>query len=337
MHKILTLIAKVSRDGSGWMLLFKAGWGELAGGVKYLVDKTAFDLVQRHVAGMGNEVVFDYEHQTLKDVEAPAAGWIKELAWEDGVGIKARVEWNEKAAEYLAKNEYRYFSPVFFVRKSDRRIYGLHSSALTNTPKTKHLTPILAKLEAGLDQSKEEPMDRKQLIAALGLKEDATDAEILAAVAKLGIAVPDEDTRGIVSKAVLSALDLEDDANESTVVASINVLKQEKQTSVSAAEFQALKNDLAARDARDAVSAAIAKGKVIPAQKDWALDYATKDPDGFAQYVAKAPQAVPVDKLPGKTEIVQTGELTQTDLAVAGQMDLDPEDLKKYGLEVKHG
>lgn len=337
MHKILMLIAKINRDESEWMLLFKAGWGELADGVTFLVDKTAFDLVQDHVAGMGNEVVFDYEHQTLKDVEAPAAGWIKELIWEEGVGIKARVEWNEKAAQYLAKNEYRYFSPVFFVRKSDKRICGLHSSALTNTPKTKHLTPILAKFEAGLDPSKEDTMDRKQLIAALGLKEDATDAQILAAVAKLDIAVPDEKSMEIVSKAVIAALDLAEDANESMVVASINVLKQEKQTSVSAADFQALKDDLAARDAREAVAAAIAKGKVIPAQKEWALDYATKDPDGFGLYVAKAPQAIPVGKLPGKTETAQTGELTETDLAVAGQMDLDPEDLKKFGLEVTHG
>lgn len=330
MHNILTLIAKVSRDASGWMLLFKAGWGELADGVKYLVDKTSFDLVLGHVAGMGNEVVFDYEHQTLKDIEAPAAGWIKELAWEDGVGIKARVEWNEKASQYLAKNEYRYFSPVFFVRKSDKRVCGLHSSALTNTPKTKHLTPILAKLEAGLDQAKEDPMDRKKLIAALGLKEDATDVEIIAAVAKLGIAVPEEKAREVVSKAVISALDLGDDANESTVVASINVLKQENAAGVSRADFIAMKEKIALRDATDAVGLAIAKGKVTPDQKDWAMNYAQKDPEGFSTYVAKAPQVIPVNDLPGKTRTATDPAADEAVVAVAKMMGVDLEDIKKY-------
>jgi len=330
MHKILTLIAKVSQDGSGWMVLFKAGWGELAGGVKYLVDKTAFDLVKSYVAGTGNEVVFDYEHQTLKNMEAPASGWIKELAWEDGVGIKARVEWNEKASGYLAKKEYRYFSPVFFVRQSDKRVCGLHSSALTNTPKTKHLTPILAKLEAGLDQSKEDPMDRIKLIAALGLKENATDDEIMAAVAKLGIAVPEVKDREIVSKAVTAALDLEDTANESMVVASINVLKQENSTGVSAEDFNALKEKMAERDATDAVSKAIAKGKVTPDQEDWAMVYAKKDPEGFATYVVKAPQVIPVDKLGGKTQTATDPAADEAVVAVAKMMGVDMEDIKKY-------
>lgn len=327
---LVTLTAKVSRDVDGWMLLFKAGWGELADGVKFLVDKTAFDLVKDHVAGMGNEVVFDYEHQTLKDVQAPAAGWIKELAWEEGVGIKALVGWTEKAAQYLAKDEYRYFSPVFFVRKSDKRVCGLHSSALTNTPKTKNLTPILAKLDAGADPTKEEIMDRQKLIAALGLPENATDADIMAAVAKLGVAVPEEKEAPIVSKAVLSALDLEDNANESTVVASINVLKQENKVSVPAAEFQALKAKMAARDARDAVDTAIAKGKVTHAQKEWAMDYAAKDPDGFAQYVAKAPHAVPVDALPSHAYKPQDPGIDDAVKQVASLMAVDLEDIKKY-------
>lgn len=334
MNRILSLTAKIDRtdQDKGWMLLFKAGWGELADGVTYLVDKTAFDLVREHVAGMGNEVVFDYEHQTLKDVQAPAAGWIKELAWADGVGIKARVEWTDRAADYLAKNEYRYFSPVFFVRKSDNRVCGLHSSALTNTPKTKHLTPILAKfkLEAGTD-NKERRMDRKKLIAALGLAEDATDADILSAIAKqAGVAIPQAQEREVVSKAVISALDLEETANESAVVASINVLKQERAAGVSAADFAALQEKMAAREATDAVAKAIAKGKVTPDQKDWAMAYAKKDPEGFGVYVAKAPQVVPVDRLPDKTPEAADPVMDDAVAAVAKMMGVPLEDIKKY-------
>lgn len=335
MHKIFHLIAKINKDESKaleWMLLFKAGWGEIKGEGKFLVDKNAFDLVKKYVATQGNEIVFDYEHQTLEGVQAPAAGWIKELAWEDGVGIKARVEWTDTAAEYIAKNEYRYFSPVFFVRKSDNRVCGLHSIALTNTPKTKHLTPILAKLEAGLELEtfKEETMDRKKLIADLGLKDDATDEQILAAVAKLGVKLPEAQTKEVVSKAVIAALDLSDTDGETEVVANIHALKQSEKTSVSVEDFNKLTAKISDRDAKDAVVAAMAKGKVTPDQKEWAMDYAKSNLKGFETYVAKAPVVVPLEKLGEKTEEADDGKLTDETLAVAKMMDNSEDDIKKF-------
>jgi phage I-like protein len=341
--KVRFLISKIKASAldAEWMLLFKAGWGKLADGVQFFVDQQSFDLVQAHVAEYGNEIVFDYEHQTLKDVKAPAAGWIKKLEWEDGVGIKALVEWTQAAAKHIEEKEYRYFSPVFFIRKSDKRVCGLHSSALTNKPLTTNLTPILAKLEAkfapGSHKHKEDQMTREQLIAALGLDKDATDEQILAAVAKAGVTIPEADTAEVLPEAVVAALELDDTADTSAVVASINVLKQAQKTGVSAADFKALQDKIADRDANDAVKAAVAKGKVTPDQKDWALTYAKNDPDGFAQYVAKAPVVVPVDQLPGKKREQASGEPTESDLAVASMMDVDPEDLKNYGTEVKHG
>ncbi len=341
MHKILHLIAKLDKEGEApeWMLLFAAGWGELADGVKFFVDRQAFDLVAAMVQARGNEVVFDYEHQTIKGDKAPAAGWIKELKWDEGKGILARVEWTDEAAGYIARGEYRYFSPVFFIRKTDRRVCGLHSSALTNTPKTNNLTPILAKLEAGLGKNKEESMNREQLIAALGLKEDATDAEILAAVAKAGVEMPkaESETKKVIPEKVTAALGLSATDGESAVVASIHALKQGAENGVSVVDFKALQDRLAERDAKDAVAAAAKAGKITPAQSDWAMAYAKDDLAGFNAFVAKAPMVVPVDKLPEKKEKTQTGEPTASDMAVASQMDLDPEDLKKYGMEVKNG
>ena len=66
-------------------------------------------------------MVVDYEHQTLSDREAPAAGWIKKI---DGLAIKAKdglwaiAEWTEKARQYIQNKEYRYFSPVFWINPS---------------------------------------------------------------------------------------------------------------------------------------------------------------------------------------------------------------------------
>jgi len=335
MLRILHMIAKIDKNESKapeWMLLFKAGWGELATGETFLVDEQCLALIKKYITTRGNEVVFDYEHASLEKEAAPASGWIKELVWEDGVGIKARVEWTEKAAKFIAKKEYRYFSPVFAVRKSDSRVCYLDSVALTNRPKTNNLTPILAKLEAGLgkETKKEKTMDRKKLIAALGLKDDATDEEILTAVAKLDVKLPGEKTKEVISKEIIAALGLKDTDGETQVVASIHALKQTDKTSVSVEDFNALQKKITDRDATDAVAAAMAKGKVTPDQKDWATEYATSNLEGFNLYVSKAPVVVPVDQLPGKKKTATDPVTDEATINVAKMMDVDLEDIKKY-------
>lgn len=106
------------------------------------VDEESYREMKAQIAKRGVDLVVDYEHQTLKGCEAPAAGWVKELKLEDGQ-IKAVVEWTERGAEYLKNREYRYLSPVVSVRKSDNKAMGLHSLALTNTPAIEGMTPIV--------------------------------------------------------------------------------------------------------------------------------------------------------------------------------------------------
>lgn len=74
------------------------------------VDEGSFQAMKAQIAQRGVDLVVDYEHQTLKGVEAPAAGWVKELKLEDG-NIVAVVEWTPRGAEYLKNKEYRYLSP----------------------------------------------------------------------------------------------------------------------------------------------------------------------------------------------------------------------------------
>ena len=73
------------------------------------VDEGSFRAMKAQIAQRGVDLVVDYEHQTLKGVEAPAAGWVKELKLEDG-NIVAVVEWTPRGAEYLKNKEYRYLS-----------------------------------------------------------------------------------------------------------------------------------------------------------------------------------------------------------------------------------
>ena len=61
------------------------------------VDEESYKAMKAQIAKRGVDLVVDYEHQTLKGVEAPAAGWVKELKLEDGQ-IKAVVEWTPRGA-----------------------------------------------------------------------------------------------------------------------------------------------------------------------------------------------------------------------------------------------
>ena len=321
MKKVYSIVAAMTAAGQKdlpeWFLLFPEGEG------RYVVDRSAWELVKARLDRRGLDVVFDYEHQTLANIKAPAAGWCKDWRYTGGVGIEAKIDWTEEAAGYLAKGEYRYFSPVFFVRKQDGRLCAVHSVALTNAPKTNHLKPLLAKIGAEL---KEEGMDLlKMLIAALKMPENSTAEEVLAAIEKMTKQEPKE----VVAKAVIEALGI-DQSDVSTVVASIHALKQGGKNSVSRVEFEALQKKLTERDAGEAVVAAMKAGKITPDQKEWAAKYAADDPTGFATFVAKAPVVVPVTDLPkGKETTPALGD--ENVLKVAKMMNVSNEDLKQYG------
>ena len=111
----------------------------------FLVDELALKELIKSFQNQTNNIVIDYEHQTLKDVIAPAGGWIKQLENRSSAGLWALVEWTPKAKGLISCKEYRYISPVVLVRKSDNRAIRLHSAGLTNTPAIDGMTPIAAK------------------------------------------------------------------------------------------------------------------------------------------------------------------------------------------------
>ncbi len=324
-------IQAASGTAPKWIVLFAAGWNELEGEGQYLVDEESFEAVSAGIARRGNDIVIDYEHQTLDGVQAPAAGWVKEVKWEEGKGVLARVAWTEKGAAYVAAEEYRYISPVFYVRESDKRLVALASVALTNAPKHNHLKPILAKLDGGhpVATHREDDMDfLKKLAARLGMSEDATEEQVMAQVASLKDKEPA--TREVIPAQVLEALGL-DSGDTSTVVASIHAAKQSAKGMVSREEFAKLQAKLAKRDAQEVVAKAMSEGKITPDQQAWAEGYAKADIEGFKTFVAKAPVVVPVSPLPGKKPEKTDLVTDETVLAVAKQMDVDVEDIKKYG------
>lgn len=110
------------------------------------------------------DLVIDYEHQSLKNEKAPAAGWIKELYLENDA-LMAKAEFNEEAKNYITNKQYRYLSPVFEFNTKDNKSgelvrAKLHSVALTNTPFIDELGELIAN-KNNIHQNKGEKMDEK--------------------------------------------------------------------------------------------------------------------------------------------------------------------------------
>lgn len=302
----------------------------------FVVDSESFAAMKRKFEERKIDVVIDYEHQTLEDVQAPAGGWIKELLLE-GDAISAKVEWTPKAAEYLKNKEYRYLSPVVLVRKSDQKAVVLHSVALTNTPAIDGMFPIINSLEI---EGGENEMDfLKKLAALLGLAEDTSEEDIMKALQEaLGSSKKDDskkegDAEVVANKTIMSLLGVSEDAKTEDVAAAIMALKNPTGF-VPASEFAALKTRLDKMDADGIVMKALKDGKISAAQKAWAEEYALKDPSGFAKFVEKAPQVVPVGELEIDTKSHTSAKQDEMTMAVCKMLGVSSEDLDKYGKDV---
>ena len=311
------------------------------------VDEESFELIRKQFKDRKLDLVIDYEHQTLSDVQAPAGGWIKEL-YKGEDAIIAKVEWTAKAAEYLKNKEYRYLSPVVLVRKRDQKATAIHSVALTNTPAIDGMFALVNSLDIEDISEGGNIMDLKELAKALGLPETATEEEIKKAVEDAAKAAerlkemekkkpedkpgeggkPQEVAEVVANSTILSMLGLKEGAKTEDVAASIMALKTG--TPDTQAELLALKQRMQERDADEEVQKALKAGKITAAQSGWAKSYALKDMDGFKGFVEKAPVVVPPGKLEQKDAPAAPGS-DEVDVAILKNMGVSMEDVKKYG------
>ena len=294
----------------------------------FLHDAESQRMVVANAQAQVNDMVVDFEHQTLLGTEAPAAGWInrKTIAAQGDEGTWANVDWTPRASQRITNKEYRYVSPVFLIRKSDRRVVALLNVALTNQPNIDGMVPLINKAvgaQPAVNSKEETNMELMQwLIALLKLPSTATMDEVKAALqAELS------DDGPVANKAVLTALGLADTATESEVTGTIMAMKQSHtQQADLSGKVTELQNKLSLRDATEAVDLAVNSGKITPAQKDWAIDYAKRDLPGFQVFVAKAPV------------VVHTGKVV-TDAGGAGGAQVPDENLqlvcKQFGTDPK--
>lgn len=139
-------------------------------------------------------------------------------------------------------------------------------------------------------------------------------------------------TSAILPGAVTTELGLAAGAGESEIVGAIKGLKRGRdQAQDLAQKVAALEQANSARQATEAVEKALTAGKIAPAQKDWASEYAQKDLAGFQAYVAAAPQVVPVEALPGVTKSATTaGVLDEVQKSINHMLGIPDEVFSKH-------
>lgn len=187
----LELLGSDAAEAPKEFRIFKRGETDTEKG-KYVFSALSARKVLDGAKRRGNDFPIDYNHSmhmplALDPAQAgKAAGWFNIEVRADELWA-VNVRWTKTAAAMLADREYRYFSPTFTYSKDAREVQELLSVALTNTPATNAMQPLMASQTAALPQ---EAKRMETLLAALGLASTATEAEAVVALnAKLGAVV----------------------------------------------------------------------------------------------------------------------------------------------------
>ncbi len=306
-------------DGSApeWIELLPAGvfYGRDGRGPFRLDDPDAV-IESTRALQMNAGLPIDYDHATdfgaPEGRPAPAAGWIRELAIRGGA-LWGRVEWTARAADSIALREYRYVSPVFQFDPKDGSVTRLLRAGLTNNPNL-HLTAIAAARiapQAAKDEIMEFPI--KELRELLDLDGDASGADVIAKVRELRAS---SEASGIATGA-----HAHDPAHYVAIAEFERALT----------ELNALKAERARERAAHTVEDAIRAGKVVPAQREWAIAYCAADARGFAAFAAKQPAILGADSgLGGEPPVERRlGILNAAELVICSQLGLKHSEFQK--------
>jgi phage I-like protein len=285
-----------------------------------------------------NDLVVDYEHQTLRGAEAPAAGWIKRLINKGKGGLWAAVEWTPRAVEYLKNREYRYLSPVFVKRARDGRVVRLLNAALTNQPAIDGMVPVVNKNSDGLSvmgngssdyaspitHYKGKEVSMEKLMELLGLPADAGQERAAQAVLAMK-------KRASAMEGVCSVLGLPEDAEASEINGTVMALtKGHEQAEAFAGRVAELEGLLRRKEAERHVEQAMKEGKVTPAQKDWAVRYAQREPEAFMAFAAKAPVLIHTGEAASGAAAPERGELYGQQRHVNAVLGIEEETFRNH-------
>ncbi len=258
--------------------LFRAQDGRPQDIPGWRLDAAAAQRLIAQAQARANPTVIDYEHQTLHSKAngqpAPAAGWFTRLEWREGEGLfAADVQWTAKARAMIGAGEYRFISPVFGYDRQGR-VTHLYHAALTNDPALDGMAAVAASLAP-----QENLMDdlKERLLYLLNLPITTTDQELLDALDKLKAMVTAQgDGQAAATFAGLEpylvALRAEAQAARDQVAALKAGSQPLEVVEGLKAEVAALRAEHHARQVDDLVKPALADGRLLPAQEQWARE-----------------------------------------------------------------
>jgi phage I-like protein len=292
----------------------------------WVIDK---DIAQRLLSLLRDrqtDMVFDYEHQTIFSEQngqpAPAAGWAKCDAFEwrnDGL-YATKIEWTDKAKEFIKSGEYRYISPVFSYDRKTGEVLALHHVALTNFPAIDGMDALTAIAAARFNPKNDKELDvnKQQLIALLQLKAEATDKDIENSIAALKSGHKDltEEVAALKTKGT--------DLSQFVPINVVNELK---------IEIAALKANNTKNEVKQLVQNGLDTGRLLPAQEKWARDMGMQNIAHLKTFLAETPalaalkgQQTPTLAAPAPQTIA---DLSPTEVALCKAMGVNPHDYLK--------
>lgn len=160
-----------------WHLLplgdIKARWRG-GGEATFTVDAEAIAAVMDNYRRRGHDLSIDYNHKQVRggtDHEMRSAGSFDLEARADGLWM-TNIQWTADAEGYVRRREYRYFSPSFDALGG--RIVELHNVALTASPATLGIRPLVADATPPSEAGEETELDP----TLIGLSADTPPTQV---------------------------------------------------------------------------------------------------------------------------------------------------------------
>lgn len=260
-------------------------------------------------------ILVDYDHLSAFDVDeggqSRAAGWIQKLEIRGGE-VWAVVEWTITAAEAIASREWRFISPEFYADKKTGEITGLAAAALVNRPAFQ-----MTALASATSTAKETDMF-KAIAKALGLKEDATEEEILAAIQKRD---QDHETELAAIKAKAKTPSVDDfmpRADYDRVLARAETAEGQLKEA-GEAEFK--------KRVETEIAAAVAAGKITPATKGHYIALCSDEAslEKVLTALGKSPEVISKSGIHGRPD-AGTSELSDVERETAASLGVSEKD-----------
>ncbi len=260
-----------------------------------LVDQRALHAIVANWEQWENELLVHLEDQQICDKMIPAAGWIKEIkCHQDGLWI--RVEWTEAGLGYITSKEYGYLALEFILDESNRPV-ELWDAKLTNYPVMDRWGQVLV-LHPNKKESQTKVGRTLRLVKdANGLEGGGVEDNQAAAKQKMVGNEAEASEIGRLLQEISGLLQLHGDISLSMVKQAIVELMaiQEKYPSLKS-EYEMRARQLPKEVIGKTVEEAVEKRLIKPEQRTWAEVYATRDWQGFNEFLELAARTLQLKK-----------------------------------------